>query len=197
MIYFGQTAWDGPRCLKDMINLEAYPPEVRELITDYPLHLIEVRKYEGYEDFKTDLKYVFGLLRNADTKDSMKTYVEENAEALRSLETDAYDVISVMGQMKDLQRIKEKYQNEDGRSYDMCKGMQEWLEEKLEEGLELKLVKQVCRKLRKGKTIEQIAEDLDEDIAEIRSICEAAETFAPEYDEEQVFHKVMGNSACK
>ena len=79
----------------------------------------------------------------------------------------------------------------------MCKGMQEWLEEKLEEGLELKLVKQVCRKLRKGKTIEQIAEDLEDDVAKIRNICEAAEAFAPEYDEEQVFNKVIENSMCK
>ena len=47
------------------------------------------------------------------------------------------------------------------------------------------------KNLRKGKTTEQIAEDLDEDIVEIRNICEAAEAFAPAYDAEQVLRKVM------
>ena len=52
-------------------------------------------------------------------------------------------------------------------------------------------VSQVCRKLRKGKNAETIADELEEDIAEVRLICEVAETFAPEYDEEAVFHKLL------
>ena len=59
------------------------------------------------------------------------------------------------------------------------------------EGGDLKLVSQVCRKLRKGKVVEVIADELEEDIEEIRSICAAAESFAPDYDEEQVFRKLM------
>ncbi len=59
------------------------------------------------------------------------------------------------------------------------------------EGGDLKLVSLVCRKLRKGKIVEVIADELEEDIEEIRSICAAAEAFAPDYDEEQVFRKLM------
>ena len=36
-----------------------------------------------------------------------------------------------------------------------------------------------------------ILDRLEEDIEEIRSICAAAEAFAPDYDEEQVFRKLM------
>ncbi|MBR1852250.1 MAG: Rpn family recombination-promoting nuclease/putative transposase [Lachnospiraceae bacterium] len=60
-----------------------------------------------------------------------------------------------------------------------------------DEGQDLKLVTLVCRKLRKGKGIETIAEELEEDIAEIQLICEAAEDFSPEYDEKKVFAEVM------
>ena len=42
-----------------------------------------------------------------------ETYGEENAEALHSLGTDAYDVGGILEQMKDLQRIKETYRNEE------------------------------------------------------------------------------------
>ena len=54
------------------------------------------------------------------------------------------------------------------------------------------LVAQVCRKLRKKKTVEVIAEELEEDIEDIRAICETAQAFAPDYDEEKVFHELKG-----
>ena len=64
-------------------------------------------------------------------------------------------------------------------------------EEGKAEGECFKLVAQVCRKLRKGKNTDAIAEELEEDISEIRLICEEAEHFAPEYDAEQVLAKVI------
>lgn len=53
------------------------------------------------------------------------------------------------------------------------------------------LISQVVRKLRKGKSVEQIADELEEDTATIAPICKAAEEFAPEYDEEKVFRKLI------
>ena len=47
----------------------------------------------------------------------------------------------------------------------------------------------ICTKLKKGKTPEVIAEELEEDLSPIRSICEAAEEFAPEYDWKKVMEK--------
>ena len=65
-----------------------------------------------------------------------------------------------------------------------------WAEGKTEGEAGLK-VSQVCKKLRKGKNAEAIAEELELNIVEIRQICEIAEAFAPEFDEEAVFHKLM------
>lgn len=57
-------------------------------------------------------------------------------------------------------------------------------------GRELTLISQVCKKLNKGKDRAQIAEELEEDIAVIERICDAARTFAPEYDEEEIYEKL-------
>lgn len=54
-------------------------------------------------------------------------------------------------------------------------------------GQELKLIDLICRKLRKGKRPEQIAEELEEDMAIIVGICKAASGFAPDYDCEKVY----------
>ncbi len=48
------------------------------------------------------------------------------------------------------------------------------------------LVSQVCRKLRKGKSVRQIAEELEEDEIRIQVICDAAADFGPDYDEKKV-----------
>ena len=52
------------------------------------------------------------------------------------------------------------------------------------------LISLTVRKLRKGKSVEQIAEELEEDMATIAPICKVAEKFAPEYNEEKIFEKV-------
>lgn len=60
-------------------------------------------------------------------------------------------------------------------------------EKGLEKGADIKLINQISRKLQKGKTPEQIAEDLDEELTLVRSICEAAAKSAPEYNSEEIY----------
>lgn len=49
------------------------------------------------------------------------------------------------------------------------------------------LVGLICRKLRKNKSIEQIAEELENDVSVVRDICRAAQPFAPDFDENKVY----------
>ena len=64
-------------------------------------------------------------------------------------------------------------------------------EEGMEQGDELRLIRQVCRKLKKGKSIEQIADELEEEEARIQVLCDVACDFAPEYDERKILAAVM------
>lgn len=57
-------------------------------------------------------------------------------------------------------------------------------------GEDRKLIKLICRKLRKGKSIPQIADELEEEETRIKVICDAAKTFAPDYDENNVIPAV-------
>ena len=58
-------------------------------------------------------------------------------------------------------------------------------------GKEIKLITQVCRKLRKGKSVECIAEELEEDVSVVTNICDIASAFAPDYDEEKIMDKYL------
>ena len=64
-------------------------------------------------------------------------------------------------------------------------------EKGLKEGHEKTIVDFVCRKLRKGKSAEIIAEELETDMDTILSICKVAADFAPDYDSRQVYEALI------
>ena len=61
------------------------------------------------------------------------------------------------------------------------------IEEGIAKGIEKGLVQMVCKKMRKGKPLERIAEELEEDITIITPIYEAANRFSPDYDSDLVY----------
>ena len=58
------------------------------------------------------------------------------------------------------------------------------------EGETLKLIKQICKKVEKGKRLEEIADDLEEEIETVLPIYELAMESAPEYDCEKIYGKL-------
>ena len=134
MLYFGKH-WDGPRNLKDLLDLEGMLPEVRELLADYPVHVIEVGNYPYAEAFRTDLKLVFGFVQNADDKEKLQAFARAEEEALSELAEDAYDLISVMTGTEELDRIKKEKQERKGK-VNMCKAIDDMLADAREEGRE-------------------------------------------------------------
>ncbi len=62
-----------------------------------------------------------------------------------------------------------------------------------EEGEENFLIGQICRKLRKGKDVEEIADELEVDEIRVKVICDVAEKYGPDYDENKVIDSVRQN----
>ncbi len=60
----------------------------------------------------------------------------------------------------------------------------------VEKGEELKLIQQVLRKMEKGKSVEEIADDLEEKVEDIREIYLIAEEIKPEYDAEKIYGRL-------
>ncbi len=63
------------------------------------------------------------------------------------------------------------------------------------EGANRKIISQICRKLAKNKSVEVIAEELEEDDIEyIQHICEVAEKYAPDYDADRIYGELYPES---
>ncbi len=59
-IYYGETPWDGPRSLIDMLEI---PDAFKPLISDYKFNLIELRKSEHLKFHNDDVDKIFNISR--------------------------------------------------------------------------------------------------------------------------------------
>ena len=78
----------------------------------------------------------------------------------------------------------------EGRSEGVAIGIERGREEGRLVGEEQLLFRLICTKLKKGKTPEVIAEELEEDVSRVEQICEKAKSFAPEYDWKKVYEQM-------
>mgnify|MGYP006976539677 FL=1 len=84
------------------------------------------------------------------------------------------------------------------RQNEMCEALRELmkdeiekeLENKLEQGKKLQLIRQVIKKLQKGNSVEETSDMLEEEPENIRKIYEIAATMAPDYDVEKIYQKL-------
>lgn len=70
-------------------------------------------------------------------------------------------------------------------------GIKAGMEQGMERGSEMKLVALICKKLKKGKTPEVIAEELEEDLSVVLAVVEAAAAYAPDFDVEAVYKEIV------
>ena len=63
VIYYGEDEWDGATSLHEMLDI---PPEIKDYVNDYKMHLIEARKNDlvFHNINNTDLFNLFGILLN-------------------------------------------------------------------------------------------------------------------------------------
>ena len=212
VLYFGKEPWESPLSLMDILDI---PDEDKEFwkawINDYRIHVIHLAgQPENIRNmYRTEVGVIADYLANSHSTsqvmkamrmDNRKIYhVEQTLDLLKALSSDAR-----FEKMKDRFLENEKTDIEERKEMDtMCllldavenEGIQKGMERGIAQGESLgemkKLVALVCRKLRKNKSIEMIAFELEEEYSVIESICNCAEKYSPEYDEVDVYREYM------
>lgn len=187
VLYYGES-WDGPKDLYGMIDFTDLPPELISLISNYQMNLIEVRKLEDTSVFHTDIRQVFDFIRYSEDKFKLKELTERDPY-YREMEEDAFDMVVTYANATELVK-KENYYSEGGK-INMCKALQEMIEdgrmEGCAEGQQKKLIEMVCKKIKKGKSPGVIADELEEEISSIERIYNVAQSCAPDYDCDRIF----------
>ena len=115
VLYFGRKPWDGPDNLWDMMNIKEFPETVRQYIADYPLRLIDVRRYPHSERFCTDLRVVFGFLAADSEKDALLDFIEKHDYLNRKGEVNMCQAINDL--------MRDEFQN--GKAAGLHEGLRE------------------------------------------------------------------------
>lgn len=114
---------DGADNLCKLLDLRNIPGELRKLIENYAVNVIEVRKLEDTSVFKTDIRQVFDFIRCSNDVEKLKELVENDPEFWHLAE-DAYDVMAQYAKAPEWLEQKENSTGKDGK-VDMCKALNE------------------------------------------------------------------------
>ena len=156
-VYLGTKEWDGPRKLSDMFG--DVDEELMPFIPDYRINLLAPREITDFTGFRTSIRQLFEVLKNAYDKEKMQE-VLQNDEKFSRVDRETVEAINLFaGTDIDIDEKEEVI--------DMCKAWEEQKNEGRELGREegrIRQAKVTALKLqKKGHSIEDIAECVDFD----------------------------------
>lgn len=162
-IYYGEDEWDGSVCLTDMLEIS---DELKPMISDYKLNLIQVKKCGEIKFRNNDINTVFDLVRLIYNQDYDKI---NNTYKNKAIDT---ELALVVGAVTNSQKIIDQAMRmeQEGEKMDMCKALEALEQRGFESGKKELLKEKVGKKLAKGKTVVIIADELEEEPEVIQRI---------------------------
>lgn len=132
-VYFGSDKWDGPRSLKEMFPKDI-GEEVLRKVDDYHLHLIIPTEIKDFSKFKTELGKAMKYIAVSEDKEAMKELAKD--EDFKEIGIETVRLINeCTGSNIDV--------SENGEVVNMCKGLEDWINDVTEEKNAKFLVKSV------------------------------------------------------
>jgi len=180
-VYYGDEEWDGPLCLTDMLSI---PEEWKEVVSDYKMNLIQIGRNGALKFQNEDVDTVFKIVRliyNKNYKELDKNYKEKPINTELAL---------VIGAVTKSQRIINQalISEKRGEKMNMCKALEELEQQGINKGISKGISKGreemlrdlVEKKLHKGKNIEEIADELEQECSVIQKIVDELERIRKE-----------------
>lgn len=131
VLYSGAEEWDGPVSLHEMIDFTDIPQCLKEMTSDYKINLINIRKLEHTEVFRTDVRQVFDFIRCSEDSAALSELVKDNPY-YRSMEEDAFDIAVLYTNATELIKTKENWIK--GGKVDMCTALTKLIADGRDEG---------------------------------------------------------------
>ena len=148
---------------KEKAILEKYLP-------NYRINLVDAERLEETERFSEDLQVILTMLKYRKDKDGLRNYVNQNKKFFQKVDHETSQAMKAFLNMK---HIPGETENKE-ETINMCEAIQEMYDggvrDGMQQGRDDLLKEKVKRKLQKQKSLEQIADELEEDVKVIRKI---------------------------
>lgn len=171
VIYWGTKEWDGPRSLYEMLDVKEDMREfIKEYANDYKLHIIVPNEIENFEQFATDLGHCFRYIRSSGQKEQLKKLIEEYGDIYSDFDKISGYLLESVTNTK----LPKSVQKED--SVNMCKAIEEMIEEANEIVLKENALETARNFLVNGASLELVVKSLptltaDEITAIYKEVC--------------------------
>ena len=96
VFYTGQKKWDAALELSELFDKNPFTDKLMRHMINAPLNIISVFDVKDTSRFKSNLRYVFELLRCADDKDEFQKCLDENAGIYSSLDKETTLLIEML-----------------------------------------------------------------------------------------------------
>ncbi|MCM1025719.1 MAG: Rpn family recombination-promoting nuclease/putative transposase [Roseburia sp.] len=128
VLYWGKEKWETPLTLREMAgDVSKLPDKLLRLAGDYKTNVIHMRKIpeDAINRMDSDLKYVLGMMKHADSPEACSRYIQENRDYFSRIPRSAFDVIDACVNVRGIRKELQFTANQETREEeaDMCKAL--------------------------------------------------------------------------
>lgn len=194
VLYFGREKWKRPLSLAGMLEIQEEDKElVLPFIQERVLRVIDLGRQdkETRKKYRSDFRHVVDYLACGKDKHKLKQFMENSTRELAHPQ-EFLDVVGAVGSDARYQKVKEmiRCRTQKGEKVSMCVIAEELENTGIQKGLEkgnmLCLIRQTLKKRKKGFSVSDIADMLEEEERTIEQILLAAAEAGTE-NAEQVY----------
>lgn len=146
-------------------------------LQEYMLYVERVRKYSRLMPLEEAVKKA---VRECIKEGILKDFLIKNQAEVVQMSIFEYD-----------EELHNKTLREEGREEGLKTGRAEGLKTGKVIGECFSLIRMICKKMKKGKTPESIAEELEESIDTVQPIYDIAKEYAPDYDVDKIYTRLQ------
>lgn len=101
--------WDGAKSLHELLQSDSgnsRSVKLKKLIPDYHINLIDARKIEHTEYFKTCLQFIFNMLKFSKDKHSLMNYLHQHKRELEQMnQVECQAAFVLLGEQKRIENL--------------------------------------------------------------------------------------------
>ena len=139
VVYWGEEEWRGAKNLHEMFNIDGMDSfmrkELKRMVPEYPLHFLDISKFEHFEYFRTDLSPLLELYHRRNNKDDFMKYINTNRRS-RDMDEESWYVLGQMTGSKAIKSIIMQKNRGERSNRSMGNVIDDWMNEGREEGRE-------------------------------------------------------------
>lgn len=138
-IYYGEEPWDAPVEIQELMDFSTFSEEEKriwsEYIQNYKITVLDIRRMaeEQIDTMDSDLKLLFGVLKNSSNKNNLLSFIGKHQQELSEIQDDLYQAMITLTNTKELRKLCNQKEDEGGTN-NMCKAIDDLMKDCREEG---------------------------------------------------------------